>query len=620
LNEDDLRAIAWQALADEERGYGQLKVNLTEEALDHLVNVANGDARAVLNAIELATETTPPDEYGVINITTEVAEESIQRRAVLYDKDGDAHFDTISAFIKSLRGSDPDAALYWLAKMVYAGEDPRFIFRRMIIFAGEDVGLADPNALRVVVSAAQAFDYVGMPEGRFHLTEACLYLATAPKSNSTMAFFDALSAVEQEREAEVPNHLRDSSRDAQDFGHGAGYLYPHAYRDHWVAQQYLPDSLQGRVFYQPGEKGYEATIQAQVSQRREEQLAAMLETELLPTGEVEKVGKGPPTQNRWLQRTLSNVGQQLGQIRDKVFALAKVERHDLVLDLNAGAGLLTWEAVRRTPAGGVWALTPDQQTAEALNQRADNLAELERPVILTGMVTDLPRLIEAALAGQTNSLSYTEPADSSSHTAPADSSPHTEPANSLSHTEPANSLCYDVIIGRNVFTRLADKRATTETISDLLKPEGRLALAETVPQHTQRLHKLVDLASLTAELVERVVAAEEAIYTNPADEMVNWAGSDLERIFEEVGLSQIEIAEERLTSQFRIGPEQIARWFNQNVEDDRPSFAQHLLKETSGASVTPEELSELKQLFERQLLGQVVSWQSTLVYVVTRKM
>ena len=282
LTEDDLRAILWQALADEERGYGQLKVHLADEVVDHLVNVANGDARAVLNALELAVETTLPDEYGLINITTEVAEESIQRRAVLYDKDGDAHFDTISAFIKSLRGSDPDAALYWLAKMVYAGEDPRFIFRRMIIFAGEDVGLADPEALRVVVSAAQAFDYVGLPEGRFHLAEACLYLATAPKSNSAFAFFDALAAVEQEREADVPDHLRDNNRDAADFGHGAGYLYPHAFRDHWVAQQYLPDSLQGRVFYQPGGQGYEATIQAQVARRREEQLAAMLEAEVSP--------------------------------------------------------------------------------------------------------------------------------------------------------------------------------------------------------------------------------------------------------------------------------------------------------------------------------------------------
>jgi putative ATPase len=600
LNEDHLRAIAWQALADKERGYGQLKVNLTDEALDHLVNVANGDARAVLNAIELAVETTPPDEYGVINITTEVAEESIQRRAVLYDKDGDAHFDTISAFIKSLRGSDPDAALYWLAKMIYAGEDPRFIFRRMIIFAGEDVGLADPNALRVVVSAAQAFDYVGMPEGRFHLAEACLYLATAPKSNSAMAFFDALSAVEQEREAEVPNHLRDSSRDAQDFGHGLGYLYPHAYRDHWVAQQYLPDSLQGRVFYQPGDQGYEATIQTQVSQRREEQLAAMLETELLPAGEVEKVGKGPPTQNRWLQRTLSNVGQQLGQMRDRIFALARVERHDLVLDLNAGPGLLTWEAVRRAPAGGVWALAADQQTAEALQQQANNLHELERPVILTGAVADLPQLIKAVLAGQTNSLAYTAQ------------------TNSLAYTKQANSLAYDVIIGRNVFTRLVDKKVAAGTISDLLRPEGRLVLVETVPQYTQRLYKLVDLAALADELVERVIAAEEAIYVDPTDPMVNWAGADLKAIFEDVGLSQIEVTEERLTSQFRIGLEQIERWFNPNAPGDRPTFAQRLLKEPSGGGVTPEELSELKRLFEHQLLGQVVSWQSTIAYVIAR--
>jgi putative ATPase len=209
--------------------------------------------------------------------------------------------------------------------MVYAGEDPRFIFRRMIIFAGEDVGLADPNALRVVMAAAQAYDYVGLPEGRFHLAEACLYLATAPKSNSTFAFFDALATVEQEREAEVPNHLRDANRDAEGLGHGQGYLYPHAYRDHWVAQQYLPEALQGRVFYQPGDQGYEADIRQQVSRRREEQLAAMLEAEEALAGQVETVSKGPPAQNRWLQRTLSNVGQQLGHIRDRVFALANVE-------------------------------------------------------------------------------------------------------------------------------------------------------------------------------------------------------------------------------------------------------------------------------------------------------
>ncbi|MBN1995212.1 MAG: AAA family ATPase [Anaerolineae bacterium] len=581
LNEGDLRAIAWQALADKERGYGRLKVNLTDEALEHLVNVANGDARGVLNALELAVETTPPDEYGVINITTAVAEESIQRRAVLYDKDGDAHFDTISAFIKSLRGSDPDAALYWLAKMVYAGEDPRFIFRRMIIFAGEDVGLADPHALRVVVSAAQAFDYVGLPEGRFHLAEACLYLATAPKSNSAMAFFDALAMVEQEREADVPNHLRDSSRDSQDFGHGAGYLYPHAYRDHWVAQQYLPDTLQGRVFYQPGHQGYEASIQAQVSRQREEQLAAMLEAELSPMLAVGRAGKGPAAQNRWLQRTLSNVGQQLGQIRDRIFALAKVERHDLLLDLNGGSGLLTWEAVRRAAVGGVWALAANEQTAQALIQQANNLDKLERPVILAGAVFDLPELIKAT----------------------ANDAP----------------LSFNVIIGRNTFTRLADKRAAAQIIAALLKPEGRLVLAETVPKHTQRLYQLLDLSALAPDLVERIVAAEEAIYTNPADSMVNWDGADLKTILTEAGLLNVNVTEETLVSQLQIGPEQIERWFNQDTHTERPSFAQHLRQKTGGAGLTLAEMKSLKGVFESQLLGQVVNWQSKIGYVVAHK-
>ena len=231
------------------------------------MNVANGDARSVLNALELAVETTPPDADGVIagrhGLWPRKASSGAQ---CLYDKEGDYHFDTISAFIKSLRGSDPDAALYWLAKMVYAGEDPRFLFRRMLIFAGEDVGLADPQAIEVVVACAEAFDRVGLPEGRFHLAEAALYLATAPKSNSIFAFFDALTVVETEREADVPSHLKDASRDKEGFGHGEGYLYPHAYRDHWVAQQYLPQALQGRVFYQPSRAGLRAVNPGAVGQ------------------------------------------------------------------------------------------------------------------------------------------------------------------------------------------------------------------------------------------------------------------------------------------------------------------------------------------------------------------
>jgi putative ATPase len=236
----ELMETALRTLSDKERGYGNWKVRFDENALEHLVEVAGGDARSLLNAIELAVETSvtpwPPALGENISISMEAAEESIQRRALLYDRDGDYHFDTISAFIKSIRGSDPDAALYWLAKMVRAGEDPKFIFRRMIILASEDVGLADPNALSVVISCAQAFERIGFPEGNFPLSHACLYLATAPKSNTTLAYFDALKGVERE-DADVPNHLRDASRDAEGFCHGVGYVYPHAYRDHWAAQQ-----------------------------------------------------------------------------------------------------------------------------------------------------------------------------------------------------------------------------------------------------------------------------------------------------------------------------------------------------------------------------------------------
>ncbi len=243
--------------------------------------------------------------------------------------------------------------------MVYAGEEPRFIFRRMIVFAGEDVGLADPNAIRLVMACAQAFDYVGLPEGRFHLANAALYLATAPKSNSAMAFFDALEAVEREQEAEVPAHLRDANRDKEGFGHGEGYLYPHAYRDHWVAQQYLPDALQGRVFYQPGGLGHEAKVKVEVERRREAQLAAMLEggegfgaaETLTFTGDLARGDR-----DRWLARAVGGAGERLTILRDRVLDAARLQRHSLVLDLNAGSGLLTWEALRRAPEGGVWTL------------------------------------------------------------------------------------------------------------------------------------------------------------------------------------------------------------------------------------------------------------------------
>lgn len=260
LREEDVRLVLESALQDLERGFGGRPVRVDPEAMEHLIHVAGGDARNALNALELAVESTQPGPESEIHITLEVAQESIQRRAVLYDKDGDAHYDTISAFIKSVRGSDPDAALYWLAKMLYAGEDPRFILRRLIILAGEDIGLGDPMGLVVANSAAQAFEYIGLPEGVYPIAEATLYLATAPKSNSAGAYFKAFQLIAQEGIIGVPQHLQDDSRDAAALGHGKGYQYPHEAEEHFLPQQYLPRPFLGTYFYRPSRQGYEAEV------------------------------------------------------------------------------------------------------------------------------------------------------------------------------------------------------------------------------------------------------------------------------------------------------------------------------------------------------------------------
>ena len=275
LNQDETGILIDRALADKERGYGYKRVVLDPEARAHLIEVAGGDARNALNALELAVESTAPKKEGIIHITLDVAQESIQRRAVLYDKDGDAHYDTISAFIKSVRGSDPDAALYWLAKMLYAGEDPRFIIRRLIILAGEDIGLADPMGIVVASSAAQAFDYIGLPEGVYPIVEATLSLATAPKSNSAGAYFKAMQRIEEEGQISVPRHLMDNNRDAEALGHGKDYVYPHEHEGHFVPQQYLPKRLLGTYFYSPSQEGYEAQVTARLEMWREAQRKAL---------------------------------------------------------------------------------------------------------------------------------------------------------------------------------------------------------------------------------------------------------------------------------------------------------------------------------------------------------
>lgn len=262
LDKEDIRILLRRAVTDEERGMGAYHAVLEPDAEDFLADISNGDARAALTAIELGVLTTERSEDGKIHITLDVAQECIQKRAVRYDKMGAQHYDTISAFIKSIRGSDPDAAVYYLARMLYAGEDIRFIARRMMISASEDVGNADPNALNVAVSAALAVERIGMPEARIILAQAATYLASAPKSNASYLAVDrATECMKQTMTAPVPVHLQDAHyKGSEKLGHGLGYLYAHNYPNHYVEQQYLPDALKDEVFYEPTEIGYEKQI------------------------------------------------------------------------------------------------------------------------------------------------------------------------------------------------------------------------------------------------------------------------------------------------------------------------------------------------------------------------
>ena len=262
LEKQDIRELVMRAVYDTEKGMGTYGADITDEAADFLADVANGDARAALNAVELGILTTDKSDDGKIHITIDVAAECIQKRVVRYDHDGDNHYDTISAFIKSMRGSDPDAAVYSLARMLYAGEDVKFIARRIMICASEDVGNADPNALVVAVSAAQAVERIGMPESQIILSQAAAYVATAPKSNAAyMGIAKAMKTVADTRTMPVPAHLQDRHyKGAEKLGHGLGYKYAHDYPNHYVTQQYLPDGVEGMRFYEPSENGYEKKI------------------------------------------------------------------------------------------------------------------------------------------------------------------------------------------------------------------------------------------------------------------------------------------------------------------------------------------------------------------------
>jgi putative ATPase len=560
LTEEELRAVVRQALEDGERGFGRLSITLHPDALDHLVNIANGDARSALNALELAVETTPPDADGRIVIDLPVAEESIQRRAVLYDKDGDAHYDIISAFIKSLRGSDPDAALYWAARMVYAGEDPRFIFRRMGIFAGEDVGMADPQAAVVVESCWALYERLGLPEGQFPLTQAILYLATAPKSNTAFGFFDALGVVREERSGEVPTPLKDGSRDAQGSGHGAGYKYPHSYQNHWVAQQYLPGALQGRVFYQPSDQGYEGGLAAQVARRREEQLAALAALDGEESAEILTTGPASPGRESWLQRTLSTSGAALGQIRDRLFGIARVQRHHLLLDLHADSGLLLWEAVRRAPEGNVWGIVSPGRLAP-LQEQAARLAELERPRLL-------PHLAAVRAAARETGVRF------------------------------------DHILAHNRLTRLADGLAESADWQPLLADGGQVLVAQAIPRDGPRLYALTAWTGLEG-LREQVVPLEEALWTARDNPATAWESADLWAQLEAQGW-QVTGEVTPLEEQRRLPRELVRSWF-------APGHAWARAVREGG--VGEADFGRIGQLYESRLANQTVPWVTRIAWL-----
>ena len=672
LTEQDLHKAATMALTDVDRGYGHWKVEFEEGALEHLIETANGDARSLLNALELAVETTPEQwkpmasqpvpAYGsTIFISKEAAEESIQKKVVLYDRDGDYHYDIISAFIKSLRGRDPDAACYWLARMVKAGEDPHFIFRRMLISACEDTGLADPKAISVVESCAQAFDRVGMPEGRYFLAHAALYLATAPKSNSSMAFFDALASVEKE-DAEVPNHLRDSSRDAEGFGHGAGYLYPHAYRDHWVAQQYLPDTLMGRVFYTPSTQGYEGKIRSEVLSRREVQIATILENEGLlntdrlatspeETGSINSTGLSLPENlsgewaksefgenpisqwwinehfksgdlkkaenltfspkdnakeialNRadrfWQQRLDSNKAETLLKIRDKMINNAALLRHHRSLVWNADSGLLIWEVARKEPEGITCGVCKTEKGKSIIEQYGRTLGDLDRPLL--------------QVRGQSDSNDFLSPEDF---------------YNLLMKFQYKGTI-FDRLFFIDPFVNEKAIKTLSISLSALLKPMEikteeetfiaepplangfKIIIAQKIPSHGQKISELVKNQILTGEttqlfsqILNKLEAAEQEFFGDRTNPLFTWDGVFIANSFREQGF-EVKLETEEIIEKRKITREEIQKWF-----DGSKSAYGAKMQEAVGTS----DLQKVINLLETASDNTLFNWKNEICF------
>jgi putative ATPase len=572
LEKADLEKAAAATLADKERGYGRWRVEFEDGALDHLIETANGDARSLLNALELAVETTPekwfpdddppvPPDGSVIYISKEAAEESIQKKVVLYDRDGDYHYDIISAFIKSLRGRDPDAAMYWMARMVAAGEDPHFIFRRMLISACEDTGLADPTAISIVESSAAAFDRVGLPEGRYFLAHAALYLSTAPKSNSSMAFFDALSSVEKE-DKEVPNPMRDDNRDAEEFGHGAGYLYPHAYRDHWVAQQYLPDDLMGRVFYTPSDQGYEAHIRADVLSRRELQIAALLEKTEKPDGEHE-----------WQDRLDSNRADVLLEIRNAMLSAANLLRNHRVFIWNADDALLLMSAVRACPEGAVCGVCRSEKGRAVLEQyvRTLEIEDIDKPLLT------IPDVLPSAGA----------------------------------FFMPFHDIPFDRLFFRDIFVSpesITQFNASLETAltNGQLASGWKCIIAQRIPANGQRLSALIRGQILQnregeegkyAAVLNALETAEKNFYSDPAQSLFAWNADTIISTLT-AGTVAASVQTHVLYEKRRLTPEEVQVWFNAEKSPYGKAVRNALGDETEQILTLLLEATQNRQLFE----------------------
>ena len=575
LEPADLRRLLQRALQDRDHGYGDRTVQLTPDAEAHLLQVAGGDARSLLNALELAVETTDPDPQGVIHIDLAIAEESIQQRAVLYDKQGDAHFDTISAFIKSIRGSDADAALFWLATMVEAGENPRFILRRLLIAAGEDIGLADPQAMVVVEACAAAFDRVGLPEGLYPLAHATLYLASTEKSNSSLGFFDAVKAVRSARRQSVPSHLRDANRDGALFGDGVGYRYPHAYAEHWVAQTYLPSALQGQVFWQPGALGWEGQLRLRLQQRRAAQLAAAAETE---ADQPELLSSSPrdPLLERWLQRQAAAEGARLDQLRQRFWEGARIGRLDRVRVLQARSLLWALDPLAAAPEGLVVVEAADGEAEQRLQAQLAVLDQLQRP-----------RLERAA---PLNTANPPPAATSTAPTAPAHPATDTPPAAAATAAiEPQpGQTHFEWLAARQPFRQLspAALEAWLEQLQTLAAPTAQLRLLLSRPSlgPAGSLQRLLDAGNAASPLLDQVIGLEGP-----------WLASEgLDPAVLQAGLEQrgwrVEVRRWQEPLELRLSAGVLARWF-------APEAAyRHLLKPHLPAA----DLQALEQLFRRQ--------------------